>query len=86
MLSFLTGKLQSILITIGAVLLPVLYILGRKDQKAMQKTAALEDALELEKKTSSFKEAMSEAKNEIENSIPNNDRDALVERLRDKGL
>lgn len=86
MLSFLTGKLQSILLTIGAVLMPILYLLGRKDQKDMQTTAALEDALELEKKKSNFKAAMSEAKNDIEKNTPYSDRAALVERLRDKGL
>lgn len=86
MFSFLTGKVQSIILTIGAALLPLLYLLGRRDQKAVQRADALEDALKIEKKKSSFKAAMSEAKNDIETSVPNDDRDALVERLRDKGL
>tara|TARA_E500000178_G_scaffold323646_1_gene349418 strand:- start:342 stop:602 length:261 start_codon:yes stop_codon:yes gene_type:complete len=83
---FITGKIQTAIMAIGAVLLPILYILGRRDEKAIQKTAALEDALELEKTRSEFHLSMSEAKNEIDNSNTDTSRDALVERLRDKGL
>lgn len=85
MFGLLTGKIKAVAMAMLAALIPILYILGRKDQASINSSQVLEDALETEKKRSTFYKAMETHVNEIEaESAP--DRDALIERLRDNGL
>ncbi len=85
MFGLFTGKIKAAAMAIFAALIPLLYLLGRRDQAAINRSEILEDALETEKKRSTFYKAMETHVHEIEaESAP--DRDALIERLRDNGL
>lgn len=79
------GKIKIILAGIVAVLLPILYILGRRDGAKIEKNAALEEALDTEHERADFYKAMEQSNNEIESNTPRN-RDDLVKRLRGSGL
>lgn len=79
------GKIKVILMGIVAALLPILYILGRRDGSKIEKTAALEEALETENERADFYKAMEQSTNEIESSTPRN-RTELTKRLREHGL
>ena len=79
------GKIKDFIIAALALLIPIIYVLGRKDQKKINRSEALEDALELEKDRAEFYRAMEKEHNEIENSKPT-DRNDLVNRLRSDGL
>jgi hypothetical protein len=80
-----TGKIKTIALGILAALLPILYILGRRDQSKIERTNALEDALDTERDRADFYRAMEHHNNVIENNRPSN-RDDTVKRLRDHGL
>ena len=50
----IVGKFKTYLIAGLAVLLPILYVLGRKDGKKIEKTKVLADELQATKKASKF--------------------------------
>lgn len=79
------GKIKLILAGIVAALLPILYILGRRDGAKIEKNAALEEALETENERADFYKAMEQSNNEIQSNTPR-DRTELTKRLREHGL
>jgi len=85
MFGMITGKIKTYLIAGLAVLLPILYVLGRKDGKNLEKSKVLEDALENEQDKAEFYRSMEKHNNEIENNAPS-DRSSLTDRLRGNGL
>lgn len=85
MLGFLTGKLKTYVIGALALLIPIIYILGRRDQKQIQRSEALEDALEVEADRADFYKAMEQHTHDAEGSTPSS-RDDIVKRLRGNGL
>lgn len=78
---FIVGKIKTYIITVLALLLPILYVLGRKDGKTTQKTTVLADELQAQRKSSDFYKAMAE--HEDFNPTGLND---LTDRLRRNGL
>jgi hypothetical protein len=85
MFGFLTGKLKTYIIGGLALLLPVLYVMGRRDQKQIQRADALEDALEVEADRADFYRSMEQHNHDSEGSTPSS-RDDIVKRLRGTGL
>ena len=81
MFSLLTGKLKIYLYAAFAALLPILYVLGRKDGSKINEVKHLKDDLETEKERAEFYKKM-----EADESTSINNRDELIDRLRDKGL
>jgi len=79
---FIFSKIKLYLIAGLAVLLPILYVLGRKDGKKLEKTKVLADELQASKKSSNFYKKMAE--HEEDNST--NTRSGLINRLRGNGL
>ena len=78
---FVIGKIKTYIIGALAVLLPILYVLGRKDGKTIEKSKVLADELQAKDKAKDFYKAMAEH----EEFNPNN-RDDLTDRLRRDGL
>ena len=78
----IVGKIKTYIIAALAVLLPILYVLGRKDGKKIDKKKVLADELQAQQKASDFYKAMAE--HEEDTSV--NSRDGLVKRLRRDGL
>jgi hypothetical protein len=78
----IVGKFKTYLIAGLAVLLPILYVLGRKDGKKIEKTKVLADELQATKKASKFYKNMAE--HEEDNST--NSKRGLIKRLRGNGL
>ena len=78
---FIVGKIKTYIIGALAVLLPILYVLGRKDGKTIEKSKVLADDLQAEKKASDFYKAMAEH----EEFNPTS-RDDITDRLRRDGL
>jgi hypothetical protein len=76
------GKIKTALLAILAVMLPILYILGRKDGGKDAKNDVLADDLEAQKKVSDFYKAMAE---DAEDFNPTS-RSDLTDRLRRDGL
>jgi hypothetical protein len=68
-----------------AVILPILYILGRKDGAAKEQAQKAEEAVKAEKERAEFYKEMGEEKDEIVRNKPTDKHD-LVNRLRDNGL
>jgi hypothetical protein len=85
MFGFLTGKLKTYIIGSLAVLLPIIYVLGRRDQKHIQRSDALEDALELEADRAEFYKSMEQHKHDAQ-AGKTSSRDDIVKRLRGTGL
>lgn len=81
MFSLLTGKLKIYLYAAFAALLPILYVLGRKDGSKINEVKHLKDDLETEKERAEFYKKM-----EADESTSINNRDELIDRLRDTGL
>ena len=81
MFSILTGKLKIYLYAAFAALLPILYILGRKDGAKLNEVEHLIDDVETEKDRAEFYKNM-----EADESTSINNRSELIDRLRDKGL
>ena len=79
---FIVGKIKLYLITAIAVLLTILYVLGRKDGKKIEKQKVLADELQAQTKASDFYKAMAE--HEEDTSVSS--RDGLITRLRRDGL
>lgn len=78
---FLVGKIKTYIIAALGILLPILYVLGRKDGKKLTEHKVLADDLQAEKKASDFYKAMAEH----EEFNPTS-RDDLTDRLRRDGL
>lgn len=78
---FVLGKIKTYIIAALTVILPILYILGRKDGKKLEKAKVIADELQAQKKAKDFYKAMAEH----EEFNPNN-RDDLTDRLRRDGL
>lgn len=85
MFSFLTGKIKIYLMAALAALLPILYVLGRRDGAKLEKTSVLEDELDTQRDISEFYKGMEQANNEAEDAKPRT-RDELTDRLRKHGL
>lgn len=79
---FILGKLKTYVIAALAVLLPILYVLGRRDGKKIAQTAVLKDELKSQAEASDFYKSMAE---HDEDYIPTNTTD-LSDRLRKHGL
>ena len=79
---FIFSKIKLYLIAGLAVLLPILYVLGRKDGKKLEKTKVLADELQASKKSSNFYKKMAEH----EEDTSTNTRSGLINRLRGNGL
>lgn len=79
---FIFGKIKTYLITALAILLPILYVLGRKDGKKLEQHKVLADDLDAEKKVSDFYKAMAEHEDEFNPTS----RSDLTNRLRRDGL
>lgn len=85
---FLGGILTKIQIVIAAVvaaLLPILYIIGRRDGAKGEVVKQTQAALEAEKTRADFYQSIEEANNEAESDKPRSAAD-LTERLRGRGL
>jgi hypothetical protein len=78
---FIIGKVKTYIIGALAVLLPILYVLGRKDGKTIEKSKVLADELQAKDKAKDFYKAMAEH----EEFNPTS-RDDLTDRLRRDGL
>lgn len=78
----LFGKLKTYLLLGLSLLLPILYILGRKDGRKVEQTKMLSDELDTANRVSDFYKKMAEH----EQQNPVSDRRSLVERLRNDGL
>ena len=78
---FVIGKIKTYIIGALAVLLPILYVLGRKDGKTIEKSKVLADELQAKDKAEDFYKAMAEH----EEFNPTS-RDGLTDRLRRDGL
>lgn len=78
---FLVGKIKTYIIAALGILLPILYVLGRKDGKKLTEHKVLADDLQAEKKASDFYKAMAE--HEEFNPTSRSD---LTDRLRKDGL
>lgn len=78
---FIVGKIKTYIIGALALLLPILYILGRKDGKTVEKGKVLADELQAQHKASDFYKAMSEHE-----EFNPTDRSDLTDRLRRDGL
>lgn len=78
----IVGKIKNAVLAILAIMLPILYVLGRKDGGAKVNNAVLADDLDAEKKVSAFYKAMAEDAEEFNPTS----RDDLTERLRKDGL
>lgn len=78
---FIIGKIKTYIIGALAVLLPILYVLGRKDGKTIEKSKVLADELQAKDKAKDFYKAMAEH----EEFNPTS-RDDLTDRLRRDGL
>ena len=57
---FIVGKIKTYIIGGLALLLPILYVLGRKDGKTVEKSKVLADELQAQRKASDFYKAMAE--------------------------
>jgi|14_taG_2_1085336.scaffolds.fasta_scaffold21359_2 hypothetical protein len=86
---FLWSKIKGglFLILWGALgmLLPLLYLIGRKDGSAKEQALKAEEAAIAEKERAEFYKVMGEEKDEIVRNKPSSKHD-LVTRLRDNGL
>jgi hypothetical protein len=79
------GKIKIILAGAVAMLLPILYILGRRDGSKLEKGKALEEAVNTEHERADFYKEMEQKTNDIQNNAPRT-RDDLSKRVREHGL
>jgi hypothetical protein len=79
------GKIKIILAGAVAMLLPILYLLGRRDGTKLEKGKAVEAALKAEHEKANFYKEMEQKTNEIQNNAPRT-RDDLSKRVREHGL
>jgi len=78
----IVGKIKTYLIAALGILLPILYILGRKDGKKLTEHKVLADDLQAEKQASDFYKAMAEHEEDFNPTS----RSDLTDRLRRDGL
>jgi len=83
--SKIKGGLFLILWGAVAVILPMLYLLGRKDGASKEQVQKAEEAVKAEKERAEFYKVMGEEKDEIVRNKTSSKHD-LVTRLRDNGL
>ena len=79
---FIFSKIKLYIIAALGLLLPILYVLGRKDGKTLEKGKVIADELQAQKKATDFYKAMSE---HDKTHIPTNSGE-LSDRLRKHGL
>ena len=79
---FIFSKIKLYIIAALGLLLPILYVLGRKDGKTLEKGKVIADELQAQKKAADFYKAMSE---HDKTHIPT-DGGELADRLRKHGL
>ena len=68
-----------------AALLPILYIIGRKDGAKIEEVKQVKASAKAAEQRADFYKEMETTNNEIESTKPR-DRDDVVERLREHGL
>lgn len=78
----IVGKLKTYVIGTLAILLPILYVFGRRDGKKFERSNVIEDELRTQAAAKDFYKAMAEHE---EDYIPV-DRGDLADRLRKHGL
>ena len=78
---FIFGKIKLYIIAALGIMLPILYVLGRKDGKTIEKSKVLADELQAKDKAKDFYRAMAEH----EEFNPNR-RSDITDRLRRDGL
>ena len=78
----IVGKIKTYIIGALALLLPILYVFGRKDGKKIEKAKVLADELEATTKASNFYKAMAEYEDDFNPTT----RSDLTDRLRRDGL
>ena len=79
---FIVGKIKTYLLAALAFLLPVLYILGRKYGKKIEKSNVIADELQAQEKAKDFYKAMAEHEDDFNPTS----RSDLTDRLRRDGL
>lgn len=79
------GNLKTILLGVVAALLPILYIIGRRDGVKGEVIKQMKDAQEAAEETAEFYREIEQENNEIESTKPRT-RDDLSKRLRGNGL
>lgn len=79
---FIVGKIKTYIIAALGILLPILYILGRKDGRKLNERDVLADDLQAAQKASDFYKAMAEHEDDFNPT----DRSYLADRLRRDGL
>lgn len=85
MFSLFFSKAKLIAAAVIASLLPILYLLGRRDQAKIDTAAAYKESLDAERDKADFYREMEQQNNEIQNSKPRS-ADELTDRLRKHGL
>lgn len=85
LLGGLFTKIKVILVGIVAALLPILYILGRRDGKKIEEVKQIKASAEAMEDRAEFYRDMESTNSEIESNKPVT-RDDVVERLREHGL
>lgn len=78
-------KIKVIIVGIVAALLPILYILGRRDGKKIEEVKQIKASAEAMEDRAEFYRDMESTNSEIESNKPVT-RDDVVERLREHGL
>jgi len=78
-------KIQIVIAAVVAALLPILYIIGRRDGAKGEVVKQTKAALEAEKTRADFYQDIQEANNEAESNKPRSTSD-LTDRLRGRGL
>jgi hypothetical protein len=78
---FIFGKIKLYIIAALGIMLPILYVLGRKDGKTIEKSKVLADELQAKEKAKDFYKALAEH----EDFNPTS-RDDVTDRLRRDGL
>jgi hypothetical protein len=83
--SILINKAKLIIAAIIAALLPILYIIGRRDGAKVEEVKQVKASAKAAEDRAEFYQEMEKANNEIQSVKPRN-RDELTKRLRDHGL
>lgn len=81
----LISKIKIIVAGIVAALLPILYIIGRRDGAKVEEVKQVKASAKASEDRAEFYKEMETTNNEIESTKPR-DRDDVVKRLREHGL
>lgn len=84
-ISGILTKIKIVVAGIVAALLPILYIIGRRDGAKAEEVKQVKAAHKAAEDRAEFYQEMEKSNNEIESNKPI-DRDDLTKRLRDNGL